>query len=145
MALMLGAISAATAPATTIALIRELRCKGPFVKTLVSVVALDNIFCILLFVMMRTFVSAYYESGETSGKINEALLLSAYHLLGAGLLGFLAGWISKKLVSKPKFHDFSTILLAIMICDGLAAFLGLSPLLVNLFFGVYLGNSSEVA
>ncbi|MEE9369010.1 MAG: PTS sugar transporter subunit IIA [Pontiella sp.] len=145
MSLMLGAISAATAPATTIALIRELRCKGPFVKTLVSVVALDNIFCILLFVMMRTFVSAYYESGDTAGQIDEALLLSAYHLLGAGFLGFLAGWISKKLVSIPKFHDFSTILMAIMVCDGLASYLGLSPLLVNLFFGVYLGNSSEVA
>jgi len=145
MSLMLGAISAATAPATTLALIRELRCKGPFVKTLVSVVALDNIFCILLFVMMRSFVSAYFESGETSGKIDDALLLSAYHLLGAATLGFLAGWISKKLVSKPRFHDFSTIFVAIMVCDGLAAYLGLSPLLVNLFFGVYLGNSSEVA
>ena len=145
MALMLGAISAATAPATTLALIRELRCKGPFVKTLVSVVALDNIFCILLFVMMRTFVSAYFESGETTGKIDDALLLSTYHLLGALALGCAAGWISKKLVSKPRFHDFSTILLAIMVCDGLAAYLGLSPLLVNLFFGVYLGNSSAVA
>jgi PTS system fructose-specific IIC component len=145
MSLMLGAISAATAPATTLALIRELRCKGPFVKTLVSVVALDNIFCIMLFVMMRTFVSAYFESGETVGKIDEALLLSAYHLLGAGGIGFFAGWVSKKLVSTPKFHDFSTIFVAIMVCDGLAAYLGLSPLLVNLFFGVYLGNSSEVA
>lgn len=145
MSLMLGAVSAATAPATTIALIHELRCKGPFVKTLVSVVALDNIFCILLFVMMRTFVSAYFESGETTGKIDEALLLSAYHLCGALALGITAGAISKKLVSKPRFHDFSTIFVAIMVCDGLAAYLGLSPLLVNLFFGVYLGNSSEVA
>ncbi len=145
MTLLLGAISASTAPATTIALIREMRAKGPFVKTLISVVALNNIFCILLFVMMRTFVSAYFESGETAGKIDEALLLSGYHLFGALVLGFGAGWISKKLVSKPKFHDFSTILLAIMVCDGLAAYLGLSPLLVNLFFGVYLANSTQVA
>lgn len=145
MTFLLGAIATSTAPATLIALIREMRAKGPFVKTLISAVALNNIFCILLFVMMRTFVSAYFESGETAGKIDEALLLSAYHLLGALTLGFGAGWISKTLVSKPKFHDFSTILLAIMICDGLAAYLGLSPLLVNLFFGVFLGNSSEVA
>lgn len=145
MSLMLGAISAATAPATTIALIRELRCKGPFVKTLVSVVALDNIICIMLFVMMRTFVSAFYKSGEAMGQIGDALFLSAYHLVGAATIGLLIGWVSKTLVTKPRFHDFSTIFVAIMASDGLAAYLGLSPLLVNLFFGVYLGNSSEVA
>ncbi len=72
-------------------------------------------------------------------------MLSAYQLLGALAIGLAAGWVCKTLVSKPKFHDFSTILLAIMLCDGLAAYLGLSPLLVNLFFGVFLGNSSEVA
>lgn len=142
---LLGAISASTAPATTIALIRETRAKGPFVKTLISAVALNNILCILLFVMMRTFVDAYFESGETAGKVDDALILSAYHLIGALVLGLGAGWISKVLVSKPKFHDFTTILLAIMLLDGLAAYLQLSPLLVNLFFGVYLGNSSEVA
>ena len=42
-ALLLGTISAATAPGTIVALIRENRGKGSFVKTLVSVVALDNI------------------------------------------------------------------------------------------------------
>ncbi len=142
---LLGGIAASTAPATTIALIREARAKGPFVKTLISAVALNNILCILIFVMMRTFVAAYFESGETTGKIDDALILSSYHLVGAVLLGVGAGWISKLLVSRPKFHDFTTILLAIMLLDGLAAYLQLSPLLVNLFFGVYLGNSSEVA
>jgi mannitol/fructose-specific phosphotransferase system IIA component (Ntr-type)/Kef-type K+ transport system membrane component KefB len=143
--LLLGGIAASTAPATTIALIREMRAKGPFVKTLISAVALNNILAILLFVMMRTFVAAYFESGETTGKIDDALILSMYHFFGALLLGLGAGWICKALVSKPKFHDFTTILLAIMLLDGSAAYLQLSPLLVNLFLGVYLGNSSEVA
>ncbi|QBG46279.1 hypothetical protein EGM51_02245 [Verrucomicrobia bacterium S94] len=143
--LLLAGIAASTAPATTIALIRESRAKGPFVKTLISAVALNNILCILIFVMMRTFVSAYFESGETIGKIDDALILSAYHLLGAVVLGLGMGWITRILVSKPRFHDFTTILLVIMLLDGLAAYLTLSPLLVCLFFGVYLGNSSEVA
>jgi len=142
---LLGGIAASTAPATSIALIRESRAKGPFVKTLISAVALNNILAILLFVMMRTFVAAYFESGETTGKIDDALILAGYHFAGALLLGLGMGWICRVVVSKPKFHDFTTILLAIMLLDGLAAYLQLSPLLVNLFFGVYLGNSSEVA
>jgi len=142
---LLGAISASTAPATTIALIREMRAKGPFVKTLISAVALNNILAILLFVMMRTFVASFFESGEASGKIDDALILSGYNFFGALLLGVTAGWLTKIAVSKPKFHDFTTILLVIMLLDGLAAFLQLSPLLVNLFFGVFLGNSSEIA
>ena len=71
---LLGAISASTAPATSIALIRELRAKGPFVKTLISAVALNNILCITLFVMMSTFVSSFYETGEAIQKIDEALI-----------------------------------------------------------------------
>ena len=51
MTCLLAAISTSTAPATTIALIREMRAKGPFVKTLISTVALNNIICILLFVV----------------------------------------------------------------------------------------------
>jgi len=142
---LVGAISASTAPATTIALIREMRAKGPFVKTLITAVALNNILAILLFVMMRTFVASYYESGATSGKVDDALILAGYHLAGATLLGLATGWICKLVVSKPKFHDFTTILLAIMLLDGLASYLQLSPLLVNLFFGVFLGNSSSIA
>jgi len=142
---LVGAISASTAPATTIALIREMRAKGPFVKTLISAVALNNILAILLFVMMRTFVASYFESGATSGKVDDALILAGYHLAGATLLGLSTGWICKLVVSRPKFHDFTTILLAIMLLDGLASFLQISPLLVNLFFGVFLGNSSSIA
>jgi mannitol/fructose-specific phosphotransferase system IIA component (Ntr-type)/Kef-type K+ transport system membrane component KefB len=143
--LLLCTIAISTAPATTIALVRETRSKGPFVKTLVATVALNNIFCLLLFVMMRSFVAAYFENGDTTGSVPDALLMVAFHLFGSILLGFAVGWVSKILVSQPKFHDFSTILLAILVCDGLAACLGLSPLLACLFFGVYLGNSSQVA
>jgi PTS system fructose-specific IIC component len=142
---LLAAIGVSTAPVTTIALIREMRAKGPFVKTLISSVALNNIFCILLFVMVKTLNASYFTNGETVGNLDGALMLACYHLVGAVLLGGVAGWISKTLVTRPRFHDFSTIMLAIMLIDGLAAYLQLSPLLVSLFFGVYLANSTEVA
>ncbi len=143
---LLGAISASTAPATSIALIREMRAKGPFVKTLISAVALNNILCIMLFVLMRTFVAAYFGSGNTAlEQVDEALILTGYHFFGALGLGLGLGWVSRLLVSRPQFHDFTTILLAILLLNGLAEFLHLSPLLASLFYGVYLGNSSELA
>lgn len=142
---LLGAISASTAPATSIALIREMRAKGPFVKTLISAVALNNIFCITLFVLMRTFVSAYFESGTPVARLGEALGLTSYHFFGALLLGLSVGYVIRLLVSRLHHHEFSILLLAILLLNGVAEMLTLSPLLVNLFFGVYLGNSTEVA
>ena len=142
---LLGAISASTAPATSIALIREMRAKGPFVKTLISAVALNNIFCITLFVLMRTFVSAYFESGTPVARLGEALGLTGYHFFGALILGLSVGYIIRLLVSRFHHHEFSILLLAILLLNGVAEMLTLSPLLVNLFFGVYLGNSTEAA
>ena len=57
----------------------------------------------------------------------------------------LCGYIVRLLVSKLHHHEFSILLLVIILLNGLAELLTLSPLLVNLFFGVYLGNSTEVA
>ena len=142
---LLGAISASTAPATSIVLIREMRAKGPFVKTLISAVALNNIFCITLFVLMRTFVSAYFESGTPVGQVGEALILTGYHFFGAMGLGLLCGYVVRLLVSRLHHHEFSILLLAILLLNGVAELLTLSPLLVNLFFGGDLANSTEVA
>lgn len=46
-ALILGCLAAGTAPATTVAIIRENRAKGPFVKTLLAAVTVDSSLCIL--------------------------------------------------------------------------------------------------
>jgi Kef-type K+ transport system membrane component KefB len=140
-ALLLGTISAATAPGTIVALIRENRGKGSFVKTLVSVVALDNILCIFLFAVASDLVSHYYKDGGASVRVDLALLVSLIQLAASAAIGLLCGFITRHLVANPKFHRFSTVLVAILVCTGLSSYLGLSPLLTSLFFGVYLGNS----
>ena len=140
-ALLLGTISAATAPGTIVALVRENRGKGSFVKTLISVVALDNILCIFLFAIARNLISGYYEHGGDSVRIDLALLVSVMQLAACAVIGLSAGKATQILVSSPRFHRFSTVLVAILICTGLSSYLGLSPLLTNLFFGVYLGNT----
>lgn len=143
--LLLSAIAVSSAPSSILALIRELRAKGSFVKTMISTVAIDNILSILLFVMVHTFVTAYYQSGETFGQIGDAFILPAFHLIGSLALGLGIGWTCKRVISHHKFHEFTAILLAIMVCDGVAIRVGLNPLLSSLFFGVFLGNSTGIA
>ena len=54
MALVIGAMSAATAPAATMAIIHEYRAKGPLTTILLGVVALDDGMAILLFAFAIT-------------------------------------------------------------------------------------------
>jgi Kef-type K+ transport system membrane component KefB/mannitol/fructose-specific phosphotransferase system IIA component (Ntr-type) len=144
LALLLGVISAATAPATTVAVVRENRAKGPFVKTLLSVVAIDNILCIVLFVIVRILIDGYYLSKEAVPRLDLVMLRAGLQLIGSVIIGLATGHITERLVRHAKFHNFSTVLFAVMFCTSVSSYIGLSPLLTSLFFGVYLGNSSLV-
>jgi PTS system fructose-specific IIC component len=142
LALLLGAVSAATAPGATIALIRDSRAKGSFVKTLLSVVAVDNILCILLFVAMRTVVADYYALGGRLPPPSHPMYDSAWQLLGSIAVGVAIGRVAEAVARSAWEHGFSTIFVALLFSTGLAAYLGLSPLLTGLFFGVYMSNRS---
>ncbi|HET6349139.1 MAG TPA: PTS sugar transporter subunit IIA [Candidatus Krumholzibacteria bacterium] len=144
-AILLAAISAATAPATSLALVREGRARGPFVKTLLSVVALDNMLCISLFALARILVANFYEEGGVLPHVDVALLNAGLQLGGALVIGVVIGKVTERFVRNPWLHDFSTVLVAILFCTGLSEYLGLSPLLTNMFFGVCLGNAPGVA
>lgn len=141
-ALLLAALSAETAPATTMAVIKENRAKGPFVKTLLTVVSLDTSLCIILFAFGRIIVADFYGAEEEGFALGTALLHTAFQLVGSLIIGLGAGYVVEKLVHRPRFHHFSVVLLAIVLAEGLSSYLGLSPLLTCLFFGGFLGNSS---
>jgi PTS system fructose-specific IIC component len=141
-AILLAVIAAATAPATSVALVRESRAKGPFVKTLLSVVALDNILCISLFAVTRILLTDFYGRGGAFPRIPVALAYAALQLAGSLAIGLVIGKVTEGFVRHPRLHDFSTVLVAILLCTGLSEYLGLSPLLTTLFFGVWLGNAA---
>ena len=145
LAFVLGAIGAATAPATTVALIRETRSKGPFVKTLLSVVALDNMLCIVLFAFASTLLADYESAEASSRSVFWPLFHTLWQFGGSMLLGIVLGSITEKMVHRPKVHDFSVVFIAILLSVGISEMLDLSPLLTGLFFGMYLGNASEEA
>lgn len=144
-AFVIGCISVATAPATTLALVRETRAKGPFVKTLLGIVALDNMLCIILFAFSSAIMADVHATGAGPAGIGWALFHTAYQFGGAILLGVGLGMITERLVHKQHVHDFSTVFIAILLSVGLSGFFDLSYLMTSLIFGIYLGNASPEA
>lgn len=143
LALILGCLAAGTAPATTVALIRENRAKGPFVKTLLAVVTVDSSLCILLFAFAHSFLAAYFASEEAGFGIMAAARHTAWQLAGSAGLGVGLGALASRLFESARFHNFSTMAVAILFAAGLSILLNFSPLFTCLIFGAFLGNSSR--
>lgn len=142
-ALLLSCLAAGTAPATTVALIRENRAKGPFVKTLLAVVSVNSSICILLFAFGQSLLAGYYASDAISFGLIEGVRQTAWQLTGSVSLAVLLGFISTRLFAHNRFHDFSTMIVTILLAVGLSIQFNCSPLLTCLLYGAYLGNSSQ--
>lgn len=142
MAMLLGCLAAGTAPGTTVALIRESRAKGPFVKTLLASVSMDSSLCILLFAFAHSLLAGYFEHGNVGWGLWAGLTQTTWQLLGSGLLGVALGVVTSRLFTNARFHNFSTMVIAVLVAAGLSMYLDFSPLLTCLFYGAYLGNSS---
>ncbi len=142
-AFAIGCIAASTAPATILALVREVRAKGTFVKTLLSVVALDNLLCIMLFAFSSTLLADFYENSGQSVGVGYAAAHAIWQFAGSVLLALVLGKVTERLVHHVHTHDFSVVFVAVLLSVGLSESFDLSPLLTSLFFGIYLGNASE--
>lgn len=145
MALLLASLCTDSAPATIIHVIQENRAKGPFVKTLLSTVAIDNILTVTIFVTLLTVVGDYYSNERLGIDLVSAAFHTGWILVGSLILGLALGKITSLLVVHPTFHNFTTVFIAILLNTGLAESLGMSPLLTSLFFGVFLANSTREA
>jgi Kef-type K+ transport system membrane component KefB len=129
-AALFAALAISTAPATIVALVKESRAKGVFVKTLVAAVALNNVSCIFLFEVARAV--ARVELDPTLSHDFAGLVLApAFQLIGAlvlgGGIGLAAVFIAREGVTADRRGTVSAI--AILLTAGCAGLFGLSPLL----------------
>lgn len=141
--LLFGSIAAATAPAATIMVIRELEAKGIFTDTLLAVVAIDDPICVILFGVAAGF-STVLVKGQSFSVMNTLArplgeILAAI-ILGVGI-GLLLIYLTKKIKRELDLQvlTFGFILLA----AGLALVWNLSPLLVCMATGSTVGNLSR--
>ena len=141
LASLLAAMAVSTAPATTIALVKEARAKGVFVKTLVAGVALNNMACIFLFEIAR-YASRVSFSASGEPDLLQAVLLPLQQLVSAALIGGVAGVIlvgaTRHVVRRDRLATSSMV--AILLTSGLADYLEVSSLMSCMFLGMVLAN-----
>lgn len=134
-----GAISLATAPAGTMAVIRECRAKGPLTTIMLSVVALDDGLAIMATAAALALVSALIGGGASVVQ----LFLGAVGEIVFSLA--LGGIVAVGLIHlSTHTHRRSEILLvvfaAIIFCIGVAQLLHLSYLMANMALGFVVVN-----
>jgi Kef-type K+ transport system membrane component KefB len=142
MALIIAAVSAATAPAAILAIVHEYKAKGPLTTTLLAVVALDDGVAIILYAFSSTLVRALTEAGGLS--LYRVAAEPTITIIGSILIGTIIGFllIVLALWVKKKEALLVVILGVTFLCSGIAGHLKLSPLLANMMVGFLIVNKA---
>lgn len=138
--IVIASMSAATAPAATLMVIRQYRAYGPLTKTILPVVALDDAIGIMAFGIALSL--AKISTSGTKASFSSILLDPLVEIIGSLLLGLVIGVVLAIVLKKLKAHDdFQvTSLIAISLGLGASNMLGLSSLLCNMMIGATLVN-----
>jgi len=141
LAIIIGAVSLATAPAATIAIIREYKAKGPLTTILLSVVTLDDAYAIIGTAVAIAIANACV-MGIGSISLYNILIAPMIEILGSILVGAIFGiaLMGMSRFAKAKQSLLTIVFGMIMLSVGFSKMLKLSPLLVNMFMGFIIVN-----
>ncbi len=134
-ALLLGTVSIATAPATVMHVIRENKASGPLTTMLLAVIALDNGLAIMAFGVAMAIVNHLNAAGQGGmlAMISASILEIAGSLVIGVITGLLLDFINSHMSRKS---DMLTGGLAILLlCGEAARLLNMSPLLAGMAAG----------
>ncbi len=141
MAIVLGAISCATAPAATLAIIREYRAGGSFTTTLLAIIVLDDAIAVIAYAVGSN-VAESLMGGFQSISLYNMLLLPAVDIIGSiilgAILGFVLAYVSRFIKKRPQL--LAMVLGTIFLCIGLTKALGISSIMANMTMGFVIVN-----
>lgn len=144
---LLGVVAVATAPAATLLVLREYEAKGTNADAILTMTAVNNIVCIVLFhaVFIGLSGTGLIESSYSTGRwLWLDLLLISVGSIG---LGVVIGFIFSVLYIKITIADFMLVFLGVLVVLGIfhgvlseRLHLSYSFLLVALFIGATFAN-----
>ncbi|MFH1353113.1 MAG: cation:proton antiporter [bacterium] len=142
LALLLGAIAAATAPAATTDVLWEYKTRGPLTSTVLGIIAMDDGLSLLLFAVASSIAMSL--TGFDTGGWLPAIFYPVYEVLGSLAVGVLAGLILSKLLRK--YTEEERILVfsigMVLLVLGIAQILKVDILLAAMAMGIMLVNYS---
>ena len=145
LALVLGAIASATAPAATLMVVRQYKARGPVTSTLLPVVAIDDAVCLMLFSILSS-VAKSIEAGA-GFDFKSTILNPIIEIVGSLVIGFAVGFVlsvaTKFFLSRA--NRISLAVTAVFLGVGLSELLGLSSLLLCMAIGAAMANFSKVS
>jgi len=148
LALLLGSIASATAPAATTDVLWEYKTKGPLTTILTGIVAMDDALALTLFAISASIANSLLGH---KGDMFMLFFKPVYEIGGAIFLGVLAGYFLRREIkrfrSEDKILTFSIGVILLML--GIASSLLVDVLLTAMVIGAILVNyqtkrSSEI-
>lgn len=141
--IVIAAMSAATAPAATMLVIKQYKAHGPLTRTILPVVALDDVFGIIAFGIAISL--AKLSTGQHTLSVPQLFMEPAIEIGGSIVLGLIIGLLYIIVLKKSSGRDElqAVSLAAIGIATGISNYLGLSPLLVCIVMGATVVNITK--
>ena len=141
-AILLGAIAGATDPAATMLVVKQYRAKGPFTKTLLGIVAIDDAWGIITFAVCLSIAKLSYMPDAFTHlfsyqAVHPIIEIPVSLMLGGGVAVLLSR-ASQYVESKE--NRLVLVLSAIFFVVGVCLSLDLSVLLANVALGTTLVN-----
>ncbi len=137
-AILLGCIASATAPAAILDTVLERNYQGKFKDLLLSIVALDDIWALILFSLGIAIVTSLNGNGAEVSP----MLTAGKEIGGAILLGLLIGFPAAYLTGRIKQGQpiLTEALGLVFVCGGLAIWLDVSFLIASMVMGAVITN-----
>ncbi|MHC4174573.1 MAG: cation:proton antiporter domain-containing protein [Planctomycetota bacterium] len=139
-ALVLGAIASATAPAATVNVLWEYKTRGPLTSTVLAIVALDDGLSLLLYSFASSIAVVFL--GETNGSMWTIILMAVFEIVGAVILGVLAGLLLNFILRRIKEPDkaLAFTVSSVLLVIGLSIALKVGLILAAMTLGVTIAN-----
>ncbi|MGB7324645.1 MAG: cation:proton antiporter [Rubripirellula sp.] len=142
MALLLGCLAVATAPATTILVLKEFRSEGPVTESTGFLVAMNNFACILMFEF--GFLAIQLIQGKMETPLGEQLFSVVSDIVGSCMLGVAGGLLVSYGCGLLNSKRWLVLLVATTtFLLGLTESLHIPYLLTFFVMGVTVANTSD--